>query len=132
MKIIPSDNLADFFAADSPAREEADSNVQAFQASLQAGDCFLQYLPDADLVIWGQVLEVSPKDVPLYAEEHMKNYRSTRCYSQACPEGEFGDIRISAVASIIGRSQFEAGRERGWPSDIEALTEILRTAVDRN
>lgn len=126
MKIIPSDNLEDFFAAENSAREEADSTVQSFQKRLQAGDCFLRYLPDMDLVIWGEVIEGQPADAT------MKNYRYARCYSQICPEGEYGDVHVSSVASAIGRSQFNEGRERGWPSDIEALTEILRTAVDRN
>jgi hypothetical protein len=129
MKIIT--NIDDFFAAEVKAREEADSHVQPFQADLRPGDFFVRF-PDYDLVIWGEILEPHPEDAPLYAEAHMANYRSTRSFSLACPQGEIGDIHVATVTTTIGRAQFEAARAAGWPSDIETLSRILCPAVDRN
>lgn len=132
MKIVTIDNIDDFFAAEARAREEADKHVQPFQADLRPGDFFIRYLSDEDLVIWGEILEPHPEDAHLYEQPHMANYRSTRCFSLACPEGEIGDIHVVTVTTAIGRAQFEAARAAGWPSDIEILQTILRPAVDRN
>ena len=118
------DSLEEMFAAEEAAQKVADAAVTPAQASLKTGDFFIRYHAEYDIVIYGEVQESE--------EGSMGSYRFARCYSVACPEGEYGDIHVSTVTSIIGRSQFETAKAAGWPSSLEALKTILRTAVDRN
>ena len=50
----------------------------------------------------------------LYREPHMKNYCFTRSYSEACPEGELGDIHRSIGQFRISRENFEEIRQKGF------------------
>lgn len=132
MKIYSFDNPKDFAQALRDGHEQADGAVQPWQAAIKPGDYFVRYLPEEDLVIWGEVVEPDPEDASLFRQPHMKNVRLTRCYSMVCPDGEYGNTHVATMTSGIGRTQFERARERGWPSDIDNLTEILRPSVDRN
>ena len=48
------------------------------------------------------------------AEAYLRHYRFCRCFSVACPEGEVGDVHVSAVLCLVSRAFFEAMRREGW------------------
>ncbi|MBI5499784.1 MAG: hypothetical protein HY907_06045 [Deltaproteobacteria bacterium] len=111
------------------ARDEADGQVQPWQAVLAPGDFFIRIW--SGLVIYGEILDPAVPQFPgdysdealseirrearIYEQPEMRGYRFTRCYSVACPEGEFGDTHVSSMTRKITREQFEQARASGWP-----------------
>ena len=84
----------------------ADARVQPWQAAIRPGDCFVMEAEDG-LLVFGEVLEGSEPG-------ELQHYRFCRCYSEACPEGELGDVHVSAIQCIISQRLFERAREKGW------------------
>ena len=82
------------------AMQAADEKVQPWQAQIKKGDYFWQDT-EYGFQIYGEILKNA------YREKHLKNYRFCRCYSEACTEGELGDIHVSIVADLLTRAEFE-------------------------
>jgi len=88
------------------AMKAADARVLAWQAAIKPGDCFVMGSGDGFLV-FGAVLEEGEPG-------RLRHYRFCRCYSEACPEGELGDVHVSAIGCLISRERFEEARMKGW------------------
>ena len=119
MKVTPIEDLAEFFSKIAEDRDEADTRVEPWQAEMKAGDHFVRIVDmDGPLAIFGVIEEVHyEEDRELYALPHMRYFRSSRCYSVMCPEGELGDTHVSAMMKKLSPTQFELAKEMGWPSD---------------
>ena len=98
----------------------ADARVQPWQTAVQPGDCFLR--TDQIVPIYGQVLDPPAEDRGLYAQEHMRHFRLTHCFSAMCPEGEVGDTHVSCFAHLLTPEEFAAAQAAGWkePEDADA------------
>jgi len=87
--------------------QKADEKVQDWQRAIRKGDYYRQeteYGFDA----YGKVLKNA------YREKNLRNYRFVKAYSEACPEGELGDLHVSSVSEIITKEQFEKVRQNDW------------------
>jgi hypothetical protein len=82
------------------AMEAADDNTKEWQKAIKKGDCFWQDT-EYGFQICGEVLKNA------YREKHLKNYRFCMCYSEACPEGETGDVHTSVIGGLLTRAEFE-------------------------
>jgi len=81
------------------AMQEADERVKQWQAEIKKDDCFWQDT-EYGFQVYGEVLENA------YRERHLKNYRFCRCYSEACPEGELGDVHVCVIGGLLTREEF--------------------------
>jgi hypothetical protein len=82
------------------AMESADERVQGWQKAIKKGDCFWQET-EYGFKIYGKVLKNA------YREKHLRNYRFCKCYSEACPEGETGDVHTSVIGGLLTGEEFE-------------------------
>jgi len=99
------------------AMEAADARVRPWQAAVGVGDCFVTDCGGEEgFLIFGEVLKG-------YREERLRHYRFCRCFSAACPEGEVGDVHVSAILCVISREVFELARLHGWDVDDGGQTE---------
>ena len=89
------------------ATKAADANVRPWQAAVRPGQLFIAESGEEGLLVFGEVLEA-------YREERLRHYRFCRCFSQAVPEGELGDVHVSTILCVVGREFFEAMRQEGW------------------
>ena len=81
------------------AMQAADEKVKPWQAQIKKGDCFWQDT-EYGFQIYGKVLKNA------YREKHLKNYRFCKCYSEACPEGETGDVHVCTIGGLLTREEF--------------------------
>ena len=88
------------------AMKAADARVVHWQTQLKPGDLFMARSGEG-FPVFGEVLET-------YQEKRLQHYRFCRCYSEACPEGELGDVHVSTVRCLVSRTLFERIREKGW------------------
>jgi hypothetical protein len=135
MTIRSFDSAEEMIAEMEKSREAADARVDPKQEAIKVGDCFMRWAPEADLVIYGEVLDPLEwyRDKDLDANEgelraemefekatraapHMKHFRHTRCYSPVVEEGEFGDVHVATMMPIP-REVFETAKTAGWPQD---------------
>ncbi len=109
--------------AERKAREAADARVRLTQAAIKPGQYFINFRHGPDLPIFGQILDISKLGVDkeeqryideTYDEPHMRYYKPTRCFSQACEWGEIGDIHVSQISAIIDEQLFTFYKENGW------------------
>lgn len=91
-------------------RKEADNKVQYWQTKLAPGDFFVQ-TTEYGFLIFGQVLE---SDDEFYRTEQGKNYRFCRCYSVVVPDGEMGDVHVSAISLAVSEEVFLRFKEKYW------------------
>lgn len=132
------DSFEGMMAAMRDAQQEADSRVQDFQKALGPGMFYLSVDDDLNF-IYGQVLDPAKRadgrpfeseeeaqdymeQAECYGRPHMQHYRFVRASSQACPEGELGDMHVSTVAAVLDPQTFEAAKAAGWPGARELLT----------
>lgn len=111
MTITIYGSFEDMMADLGKAMKAADSQVNPTQSKVKPGDYLLNFRYGPDLPIFGEVLEC---DDPIYKEPHMKNYRFTKCYSQACECGEYGDVHISEVDAVLDPLLFSWYAKHGW------------------
>ncbi len=111
MQITMHDTLEEMFTAIEEARTAADERVKDWQAEIKVGDHFAQWT-EYGFMILGKVLEA-------FEEPHMKHYRFCFCFSEACPEGERGDVHMSAVTSLIDEPTFKALFQKLNPPDVK-------------
>lgn len=122
------------------AREKADANVTVGQTALKAGALVLRYDPDSELVIYTELLDAIEGEraaganeaeiayvANLYNEPHMKNFRFGRHFSEACPDGELGDLHVCTVSAVMDRAAFDWFRENNWPSDLNVVRATWHT-----
>lgn len=122
--------------------EEADSRVEAWQ-SVKPGDYFIRLVEMGgdEVIIYGKVLDPIQEEINAGADEdevayqrelrdepHMKHYRFARCYSELCPEGEYGDVHISTIALVITEGVFKSAQDAGWPSDPRQVAGLVINA----
>lgn len=112
------------------SRKAADERVESWQAAVKPGDFFVRMSPAPGLTIYGEILDPG-EDAELYAEPQMKGFRPTRAYSKACPEGEMGDVHVSAIWKLIPRESFEKARELGWPDLLPEQACLLYVTIVR-
>jgi len=84
----------------SKAMQAADEKVKSWQAQIKKGDCFWQDT-EYGFNIYGEVLKNA------YRRKELKHYRFCKCYSEACPEGETGDVHTSVIGGLLTREEFE-------------------------
>lgn len=107
MAIEGFDDLDEMFLRMRKDQERADAQVRPWQVNLEAGDYCRRIGPG--FLIYHQILP-DPEERPAGLE----NYRFTRGYSVACPDGELGDIHVSTVERRLSQEQFETARARRW------------------
>jgi len=111
------DNLEEMFDEIQENQKRADEMVHAWQRKIKEGDYFFRdYISGSErLAIFGKVVSSPyPEDREMYEQPHLKNHRMTRCYSVACPAGEFGDVHIASITSTITEEMFEEARDNDW------------------
>ncbi len=124
MKVIPIDNFDEFVKHIQSMRSKRDEEVEAWQQEVTAGDYFVRIYDE--LIIYGRVEELKfEEDRQVFASPHMKNVRSTWCYSQLCDEGEPGNTHVSTMALKITKAQFDSARTMLWPSDLKVVHALL-------
>jgi hypothetical protein len=105
------------------AMKEADARVRPTQANMEPGKYFINFRHGPELPIFGQVLDykklgVNPEEQgyinETYEQPQMKYYKPTRAFSDACPQGELGDLHLSEVDAIIDPELFEYYQEHNW------------------
>jgi len=106
MNITFYDSHEEMMEALAEAMEAADRNVKEWQKAIKRGDCFRQKT-EYGFDVFGKVVEDN------YTDE-LQHYRFCKCYSEACPEGELGDVHISVISEIIPKERFEQARDDGW------------------
>lgn len=84
----------------SQAMQEADKRVKPWQAKIKKGNCFWQDT-EYGFKIYGKILKNA------YRKKELKHYRFCKCYSEACPEGETGDVHTSVIGGLLTREEFE-------------------------
>ena len=89
-------------------KQAADGQVQPWQSEVKTGD-FFRRQSNYDFSIYGVIL---PEEEP--RATGLENYRFTKCYSIACPEGELGDIHVSTIEHLLLHEEFEKLKQRGW------------------
>ena len=118
MEIQMFDSNEEMLNAVRRAREAADAQVQPWQAAIKPGDFFVRVamLCSELLTIYGEIIESPyPEDREIFAQPHMRHYRLSKCFSEACPEGEMGDVHVSSIRAVIEQEEFEFARLKGWP-----------------
>ena len=100
MNITLYDSMEEMLDDLSKAMQEADEKVKPWQAQIKKGDCFWQDT-EYGFKIYGKVLRNA------YRENHLRNYRFCKCFSEACPEGESGDTHVSVISGLLTREEFE-------------------------
>jgi len=119
-------------------RERADADVRASQTAIKVGDFVIR--SEEGLLIYSEIMDPVEAERAAganegeieymratYAQEHMRNYRFGRHFSEVCPEGEIGDLHIVSVAAILTREAFEEFKAQGWPCDLVAVRTIGQT-----
>jgi hypothetical protein len=125
LKVTTFDSPQELLAELRRRRTDADEHVLPFQAAVKPGDHYIRLLFDDHLVIYGEITDpladCYPDEVDrvreLYAQPHMVNMRHGRHYSEACPDGELGDIHVATIAAVISDQLFRCAKAKGWPCD---------------
>lgn len=115
MGVTSYGSFDEMMVAINEARVAADANIQDFQKLLAAGMYYLAPSEELCLLIYGEILQ--PGEDEVY-EGELAGYRLAQAYSEACPEGEVGDVHISTVAAILTREEFEWAKAKGWPASL--------------
>lgn len=114
MEFTPLEEDEDMIDVLERAEAAADRLVRPWQARLGRGDFYVQYVPQMDLVIYGEILR-----------REGGNRRSVRAYSVACTYGEYGGLHVSQVSAPLSRAQFIRAKDLEWPSDREGFLQVI-------
>jgi hypothetical protein len=69
------------------AMETADENTKEWQKAIKKGDYYRQDT-EYGFSVYGQVLKNA------YRQKNLRNYRFVKAYSEACADGEMGDVHV--------------------------------------
>jgi hypothetical protein len=140
MNVTFYDSLEEMSAAVAKAREDAAPFVQPFQRAVKAGDFYLHFNPEYELVVYGEILDPVESDRAaggddeeleylrnLYAQPHMADFRFARAHSPMCEDGELGDIHLTTIHKMLSKAQFEQFKALNWPQlhQRDAIRKIL-------
>lgn len=100
MNITFYDDIEEMFDALKTAMEDADAEVKDWQKAIKKGDRF-KHWTEYGFYIYGKVLRNAPR------AKQLRNYRFCFCFSEACPDGERGDVHVSVVTELIDQANFE-------------------------
>ena len=114
MKYTSYNSLDEMFEGLGSAMKAADSRVKPWQEQVKPGDFYVQDT-EYGFKIYGEVLKTDEE--PIYKQAHMKHYRLAKAYSNACPEGEVGDVHVSSIEKILSKEEFEEARDNYWGED---------------
>ena len=99
MNVSFYENVDDMFDDLNASMEAADAAVKDWQTKIKVGDKFIQET-DMGFNIYGEILE-------LHKRRHLKHYRLSFAFSEACPLGEMGDVHVSSVTDIINEEAYQ-------------------------
>ena len=124
---------------------EAYAKSEAWQRELKPGDFYLAFERSAGLWIYGEIQ--GPPEVPsldgvdeeqademraesefeqrVYRDGVARGFHPAHAFSDACPEGEYGDVHISTITLILTKEQFETARRMSWPNDAERVRVLV-------
>ena len=115
MTITFYNTLEEMFEDMDKQRRIADKSVNPIQALIQPGQYYVNYQPDIDLFVFGEILdyktlgatEHEQKQInELYSQTHMRYFRPSKAYSTICPNGEIGDVHLSTILAVIDKKFF--------------------------
>lgn len=115
------ESVGDLFDQIQKDRQAADDRVELWQEKIQVGDFFVRLANcmGTPIMVFGEVVESQyEEDRESYARPHMKHFRLTKSFSVLCSEGEFGDVHVSTIDSVITKGMFEAARNCDFSSGI--------------
>lgn len=136
-------------------RAVADESLEPWQREVKVGDHVVTFPFGAGCVSWCEVVdpldddgdddepeesEVDPEQAELErAEEEFakraygpdSSLRFVRGHSDACPEGELGELHLSMIARVVTAEQFEKARELGWPQGLTQIARLLTGTLDK-
>jgi hypothetical protein len=113
----------------SRAREQADEHAGDRGHLFIPGSHFARFVPEADTIIYGVVLDPIEEERSAGADEseieylrqtweseHMANMRFCRCWSNMCLGGEYGAVHVVSMHIHLTAEEFARAREAAWPS----------------
>lgn len=109
--MMGAEDIEAWFQAEMEAQREAAKNIKPWQREIKAGDYFVR--TSGGISIYSEVLPDDDEEEEEFSRP--EEYRFTRSYSVACPQGERGDVHLSVVERVITRDEFEAFRRQSWP-----------------
>jgi len=145
MHVQEFNSLEEMLAEIARQREAADAHVGDRGRLFRPGQRFVRLAPEFGTIIYGEILDPIEAEREAGADEdelefqrqlrdapHMVNFRFCRCWSEICPEGEFGDVHVSSMHLDITAAEFDRARDAGWPSDPAGLVErVLQMKLSR-
>lgn len=128
-----TDAMLDYIARN---REAADAAVGPEAAQFKPGEHYARIIPEYGLIVYGEIIDPIQSEIDagadeeeveyqreLRAEPHMKHMRFTKSYSQACEDGEFGDVHVSSMHLHLTKEEFERAKANEWPTNPRDLFE---------
>jgi len=132
------DTTEELFAVLDRNRQAADGACTPAQMALKPGDYYVRFLPEDDLVVYGEIIDPVASDQEygadadelaylkeLYSAPHMQGIRFGRHYSVMCVEGELGDMHVVTAHVRLSLEAFNWFKEREFPSDKAVVREGL-------
>ncbi len=106
------------------AEIEASKRVRPWQMQIRTGD-FVVIQPEqaSSMLIYGEIVADEDPDAPPLP----RHRRWARCYSLACPDGEYKFIHVSEILGVITPITFERVREQEWSPDKQMLLTLVAT-----
>jgi hypothetical protein len=105
MEITSHDSFESMMEEIETARVAADARVKDWQKELKAGDYCVQWYVQYGFPIFHKILES-------HYTGDLENYRFCFSFSEACPEGERGDMHICVVQAKITKEVFDAAYQK--------------------
>lgn len=152
MTVQAFDSFSDALVVLAANEKAADEAATETQKAVTIGDYFMRHCPDADVVVYGEILDPSLPAAPYdkgLSEEDLEEIRREgedyasrpyirfcRCFSILEPEGELGSVHVVTMDLVISRDLFEAAKALDWPNDKTGRTvtagEILAEVLHKN
>lgn len=128
-----TDDLLEYIARN---RAAADAAVGPEEKQFVPGEHYARFIPEWGLIVYGEIIDPIQSEIDAGADEdevefqrqlrsepHMKHMRFTKSYSQACEEGEFGDVHTSSMNIHLTAEEFARAKQNGWPNTPRDLFE---------
>lgn len=122
------DDIDDFFRAEQMAQGFAAAKIKPWQRDLKPGDHFVRF--SNGIAIYSKVMPIFEEDAEgeetdVEKSQADSDFRFTKSYSAACPDGELGDVHISTVFKQITEGEFKSFQSRGWPHRKNVVLAVL-------